>query len=156
MRTLTSINDLEVLEGQLIGTSDWITVDQAMIDAFATLTRDEFWTHTDPDRCRRESPFGQTIAHGALTLSLITSLVREVIQFSGELPLTLNYGFNRVRYPAPALSGSRFRLRLGLIRLERLDGSVQAYWDVKIEAEHSAKPCVAAEWITRTYVTSLA
>ena len=152
VRTVNSVADLEELQGQEIGLSDWITIDQPMIDAFAKITLDEYWTHTDPERCQRESPFGQTIVHGAFTMSLITHLVKQAVHFSGNMPVTVNYGFNRVRFPAPALSGGRFRLRLGLIRVERKTGSVQMYWDVKIEAENSPKPCMAAEWITRTYL----
>jgi acyl dehydratase len=152
-RMVRTVQDLEPLQGQEIGVSDWLLVDQPMIDAFAELTRDEFWTHTDPERCRNESPYGQTIAHGIMMQAFITYWARQIIDFAGDMPVTVNYGFDRIRYSAPALSGVRYRLRLGLKRLEPSEDRVRMFWDVKIEAENSAKPCLVAEWITITFTS---
>jgi acyl dehydratase len=151
MRTFRSIRELEDLTGKEIGVSDWIVIDQAMIDAFANVTGDHYWTHSDPERCKRDSPYGQTIAHGALLLGLITQMVGRIVEFSGDMPTTFSYGFNKIRYPAPALSGAKFHLRLGLVRIEAFDGGAQMYWSLLFEAENAPKPCLAAEWITRTY-----
>lgn len=151
-RLVGTMQDLEALQGQEIGVSDWLLIDQPMIDAFAKLTRDEFWTHIDPERCRAESPFGQTIAHGALLLSLITYLARQIIDFSGDMPVTVNYGFERLRYSAPALSGVRYRLRLRLLRIEPSEERIRMFWDVRVEAENSTKPCLVAEWVSLTFL----
>jgi acyl dehydratase len=139
------------LKGQEIGCSDWFTVDQDLINAFGKLTGDEHWIHMDAERCKRESPFGRTIAHGALTMSLMTRLLQQTVQLSGELPRTISYGFNRVRFPAPVRNGARIRLRLHLIEVERILGGAQMSWNVLIEVEDSSKPALAAEWISRTY-----
>lgn len=105
----------------------------------------------DAERCKKESPFGTTIAHGALTMSLMTQLVQQAVRFAGELPRTINYGFNRVRFPAPVLSGSRIRLHMELLGVEDILGGAQMAWNVLIEIENGSKPALAAEWISRTY-----
>jgi acyl dehydratase len=151
VRTIGSLEELQHLKGQEIGVSDWLTVDQELITSFGKLTGDEHWIHMDAERCRRESPFGGTIAHGALTLSLMTQLLQKVVQFSGQLPRTMSYGFNRVRFPAPVPSGSRVRLRVSLTAIEEFAGGVQMTWNIGIETENSTKPSLVADWISRTY-----
>src|SRR5207249_2795304 len=111
--------------------SPWFTVTQAMVDAFAELTHDPQWIHIDVDRAGRESPFGGTIAHGFLTLSLISSLFRETIKINAAHRMTINYGFNRVRFTSPVRTGSRIRLRARLQSLRDVDGGVECAWDVK-------------------------
>ena len=151
MRTIGSLDELRQLIGQEIGLSDWYTVDQELIDTFGRLTGDEHWIHMDPVRAKKDAPFGGTIAHGALTMALMTKLLQQAVEFSGKLPRTMSYGFNRVRFPAPVPSGSRIRLRVSLIAIERILGGAQMTWDIKIETENSKKPSLAAEWISRTY-----
>lgn len=150
-RVISGIEELRKLQGQEIGVSDWFTVDQNLIDTFGKLTGDQHWIHMDAERCRKESPFGTTIAHGALTMSLMTQLVQQAVRYAGELPRTISYGFNRVRFPAPVLSGSRIRLRMKLLGVEDILGGAQMAWNVLIEIENGPKPALAAEWISRTY-----
>ncbi len=151
MKVISGLDELRKLQGEEIGCSEWFTVNQELIDAFGKLTGDEHWIHMDAERCQRESPFGRTIAHGALTMALLTKLVQQTVQFSGELPRTINYGFNRVRFPAPVLNGARIRVRLKLVKVERILGGAQMEWTVNVEVENSSKPALAAEWISRTY-----
>jgi acyl dehydratase len=151
MKVISGLDELRTLQGQEIGASDWYTVDQNLIDAFGTLTGDQHWIHMDAARCERESPWGVTIAHGALTMSLITRLVQQAVQFGGELPRTISYGFNRVRFPAPVLTGSKIRLHMTLVNVEDFPGGAQMTWNIQIEVEDSPKPALAAEWISRTY-----
>lgn len=150
-RILASIEELKSLTGQELGVSDWLEVTQDMIAQFADLTHDPQWIHTDQDRARAESPFGTTIAHGFLTLSLVSYLTKQAVTVAEKQRMGINYGFNRVRFPAPVKSGARVRARVGVQSVKDLDGGFEIVWDVKVEAEGSSKPSVAAEWITRWY-----
>jgi acyl dehydratase len=152
MRAIAGIEELRKLEGEELGVCPWLTVTQAMVDAFAELTHDPQWIHIDVDRAGRESPFGGTIAHGFLTLSLISSLFRETIKIEGTQKMTINYGFNRVRFTSPVRTGARIRLRARLQSMRDVDGGVECAWDVKIEIEAAAKPAIVAEWLTRIYL----
>ena len=138
----------------LLGTekvSAWREVTQDAIEQFAGVTGDRQWIHVDVPRAQRESAYGTTIAHGFLTLSLTSRLLRDAV---GEIPdtgLAINYGLNRVRFPAPVPAGARVRARCTLQQIEPIEGGVQATWRVLIEREGGAKPCCAAEWLVRYY-----
>jgi acyl dehydratase len=136
--------------GEEIAVGDWLEISQARIEQFAEATGDDQWIHVDPARAARESPFRTTIAHGFLTLSLVSTLMREAIHFSG-LRMAINYGLNRVRFISPVPSGSRVRGRFSPAAVEDLGGSIQVTWQITIEREHGDKPSCAAEWIVRYY-----
>ena len=136
--------------GRELGVSEWHQVTQERIDEFAEATGDRQWIHVDRARAASESPFKTTIAHGFLTLSLASSLIRSALQFDGAR-MAINYGLNRVRFMAPVPSGSRVRGRFALASVEETGGAVQAIWQVTIEREGIEKPCCVAEWLVRYY-----
>ena len=148
--TVVALAQLGGLVGREVGTSDWFTVTQDRINAFADATDDHQWIHVDIDRARAETPFGTTIGHGFLTLSLLSPLMRDAVTVEGPR-MTLNYGLNRVRFVSPVPSGSRIRARIALGRVEDMGDSIQATWGVTIEREGGDKPAVVAEWIVRYY-----
>ena len=134
--------------GREVAVSDWLEVTQERINLFAEATEDRQWIHTDPERASRESPFGQTIAHGFLTLSLLSELGRMAMSVGG-VRMGINYGLNRVRFVAPVPAGSRIRGRFKLAALEETKGGVQATWEVTVEREGGNKPSCVAEWLVR-------
>jgi acyl dehydratase len=145
---VTRLADLVGCEAE----SDWLEVPQETIAAFADATGDRQWIHVDADRARTEGPFGTTIAHGFLTLSLISRLMRSAIRFEGGPRVAINYGLNKVRFPSPVPSGSRVRGRFTLLRVEPAsDGAWQATWSAVVERDASDKPCCVAEWLVRYY-----
>ena len=150
MIEIQDVRSLRDRIGEEIAVGDWFEITQARIDQFAEATGDAQWIHVDPARAAAESPFKTTIAHGFLTLSLLSSLIRDAMTFHG-LRMAINYGMNRMRFVAPVPAGSRIRARFMLISVEDTSGSVQVTWQVTIEREHSDKPCCVAEWIVRYY-----
>ena len=126
-------------------------ITQQRIQQFADATGDSQWIHVDEERARRESPYGATIAHGFLTLSLMTHFLREVIQLPGEVRQSINYGLNRVRFPASVRAGEQIRARIELQSYKDLSGSIEAIFNITIETENSMKPCCVAEWILRYF-----
>jgi acyl dehydratase len=136
--------------GQEIAVSDWLEITQARIDQFADATGDHQWIHVDPARAASESPFATTIAHGFLTLSLMSTLIRDAIQFTG-LRMAINYGLNRVRFVSPVPSGSRIRARIVAAGFEEVSGGYQVTWNVTVDREGSGKPCCVADWLVRYY-----
>jgi acyl dehydratase len=142
---------LKELVGREIGTTEWFRVTQERIAQFAEATEDRQWIHLDRARARRESPYGDTIAHGFLTLSLLSHLMKEAIQVQGGVRLAVNYGLNRVRFPAAVRADSRIRARVALLELKELSDATEATYSVTIENEGSAKPVCVAEWIVRYY-----
>jgi acyl dehydratase len=136
--------------GQEIAVSSWLEVTQARIDQFAEATGDRQWIHVDAARAAAESPFKTTIAHGFLTLSLLSTLVRDAMQFGG-LRMAINYGLNRVRFVSPVPAGARIRATFSVHAVEDVAGGVQVTWLARIEREHGDKPACAAEWIVRYY-----
>ena len=154
-QTTTSMN-LETLArkvGQEIGCSDWIMVGQAMIDGFAKLTDDHQFIHVDPNRASTETPFGGTIAHGFLTLSLLSKMAYDALPKIDGSTLGLNYGFDKIRFLSPVPEGSKIRARFCLVALdEEKPGEVTSTYDVKIEIDGQEKPALAATWLTRTYL----
>ncbi len=149
MRTFARLEELESLIGQEIGVSDWIAVDQPRIQAFADATEDQQWIHTDPARAAA-GPFGTTIAHGFLTLSLLPRFYETAFRVR-EVRMGINYGMDRVRFPAPVPVGSRLRGRFVLKRLEPIEGGVQMMVEVTVEREAGGKPVCIAESLTRQY-----
>jgi acyl dehydratase len=148
---LASLRDLRDRVGQEVVVSDWVEITQEHIDEFADATGDHQWIHVDTERARRESPFGTTIAHGFLTLSMLSLFLNQSIHF-GSSRMGVNYGFNRLRFTAPVPVGSKVRARFAVKAVDEFDGGVQVTWNVKVEREGSSdKPCVVAEWLTRRY-----
>lgn len=148
--TTIDVNDLKTRVGQEIGVSEWLEVTQNRITQFAEATEDRQWIHVDPVRAAAESPFKQTIAHGFLTLSLVSVLLRTAITMTG-VKMAINYGSNRVRFVAPVLAGSRVRGRFVLTAVEDTRGGVQATWGITVEREGEQKPALSAEWLVRYY-----
>ena len=147
---IESIDALRGLIGQEVAVSEWFEVSQARINQFAETTEDRQWIHIDSERAARDSPFKQTIAHGFLTLSLLTELGKSAIAVGG-VKMGINYGLNRVRFVSPVPAGARIRGRFKLASLENISGGVQATWNVTVEREGSEKPCCVAEWLVRYY-----
>jgi acyl dehydratase len=130
--------------------SDWLTVDQASVDRFAEATGDHQWIHVDPERARRESPFGGPVAHGFLTLSLIPALLGKTVAL--EQRMGVNYGLNRVRFTSPVLVGSQLRAKFAVESMTEVDNNgVQVVWNVTLERRDSERPVCVAEFITRHY-----
>ena len=145
-----SIRELENRVGQEVGVSPWVDVTQERIDTFAKAINDFQWIHVDPARAK-SSPFGGTIAHGFLTLSLLSHLSERTFGFS-DRKMGVNYGLNRVRFTAPLPSGARVRARFTLQKFEQLaDGGIQVTWNTVVEREGSEKPVLVAEWLGRHY-----
>ena len=131
--------------------SEWFTVTQELIDGFAALTGDRQWIHVDPERALRESPFGATVAHGFLTVALLSKLVSEAVDLRTDSKMRINYGFNRLRFPAPVPCGARIRARVTPNAVREFPGGVEIAWGVVVEIENQAKPALVAEWLVRAY-----
>ena len=149
-RVLESPRDLKEWVGKEVGVSGWIELSQDRIGRFADATDDHQWIHLDVERAGRESPYRNTIAHGFLTLSFLSSLMRETVTIGGAR-MTVNYGVNRVRFPSPVPAGSKIRARFTLQSLRELGGAWEAVWSGLVEREGGDKPCCAAEWVLRYY-----
>ena len=137
--------------GNEIGVSEWLTVTQERITQFAEATEDRQWIHLDRERAERESPYGTTIAHGFLTLSLISHFMAGVIQVRSGFGWMINYGLNRVRFPSPVRAGLKIRARATLVNLKEIERGYEATFGVTIEAEGAEKPCCVAESLIRYY-----
>lgn len=149
MKVFETIDELKPLVGQVVATSDWITVTQERIALFADATGDHQWIHLDAERAQA-GPFGTTIAHGFLTLSLLPEMAASAMEIRGTR-MGVNYGLNKVRFPAPVPSGSRLRGHFRLLAVEPIDGGVQITMEVTMEREGSAKPVCVAESLSRRY-----
>ena len=152
MIELPGLDSLRDRIGHEIAVSDWIAITQERINEFAEATDDLQWIHVDPERAARESPFQTTIAHGFLTLSLVSILIRRTLSFN-RFRMAINYGLNRVRFIAPVPSGSRIRARFSPMAVEEAGNGLQVTWAITIEREGANKPCCVAEWIVRYYGT---
>ena len=150
MSTTTTMAELPGLVGTELGTSEWYEVTQEHVNLFADATGDHQWIHVDPERATKESPFGGPIAHGYLTLSLLVPLVAQVLTIS-DAKMGVNYGLNKVRFPAPVPVGSKVRARVTLKDVEEVAGGLQNTLAVTIEREGGEKPVCIAEWVTRQY-----
>lgn len=142
---------LKEFVGRELGVSDWFLVTQERISQFAATTEDHQWIHEDRERAARESPYGTTIAHGFLTLSLIGHLAGQVFRVKG-VRMSVNYGLNRVRFPAAVPADSKIHARVALTGLKELADCVEAEVRVTVEGENASKPCCVAEWLMRFYV----
>lgn len=150
MREIHSLAELKSLVGQEVAVSDWIKISQERINTFADATGDHQWLHVDVERAKRESPFGGPIAHGFLTLSLLPMLLENTISMT-DVKMAVNYGLNKVRFPAPVPVDSNLRARLKLLEVEDITGGAQIIWEVVMEREGSEKPVCVAESIMRRY-----
>ena len=146
-RVINGLDELRSLTGQEVGVSDWMPVTQEMIDRFAEVSGDHQWIHVDIDRARRETPFGSTIAHGFLTVSLLSELSRRTIEVRGDYKMRINYGFNKLRFVSPVPAGARIRARFAPQKVT--DNEVT--WSVTVEVEGREKPALVAEWLSRFY-----
>ena len=150
MREFASLAAMRCLVGQELAVTDWVPVSQERVNLFADATDDHQWIHVDIERSKRESPFGGPIAHGFLTLSMLSSLFEKAIRMA-DATMVVNYGLNKVRFPAPVPVGSRVRARLTLQKVEDIEGGAQLEWQVTIEREGGAKPVCVAELLIRRY-----
>lgn len=148
---VADLDELKDFVGREIGLTEWVQVTQERIQQFAEATEDRQWIHLEAERAKRESPYGKTIGHGFLTLSLISYLMKQAIQIQSGLRMAVNYGLNRVRFPAPVPAGSRIRGRFTLASLKELPKGIEAIFSVTVESEGKEKPCCVAEWIVRYY-----
>jgi acyl dehydratase len=151
LRVFHSLDELKQLTAQEIGVSEWQVVTQERINQFADATGDHQWIHIDEPRAKTESPYGATIAHGFLSLSVISALLAATVRLEIGGKMGINYGLNRVRFPSAVPAGSRVRGRFKILAVEEFDGGAQFTWGVTVEVENAPKPSVVAEWITRQY-----
>ena len=146
-----ALADLPQRTGQEVAVGDWMPITQDRIAAFADASDDHQWIHLDPARAATESPYGTTIAHGLLTLALIVPMVDRAVRLT-DVRMVVNYGFDKVRFPAPVPAGARVRARVAVGATETAkDGALQVVWKVTVEREGCDKPAVAAEWVVRYY-----
>jgi acyl dehydratase len=149
---IKNVKDLHEYIGREIGASEWLLISQERVAQFAEATEDRQWIHLDAARAAAESPYGVTIAHGFLTLSLVSHFMKDVIALDWGLRFVVNYGLNRVRFPAPVKVGSRIRARIALTALTETADSVDVTFSVTIESAGSSKPNCVAEWMVRYYL----
>lgn len=150
MQIINNLDELATWIGREMGSSEWIAIEQDRIQKFADATGDQQWIHIDADRARRESPYKSTIAHGFLTLSLLPMIFESCVRIDG-IGMSINYGLDRVRFPAPVLSGQRVRGRLTLERLDPIAGGFQAQWLATLDVEGGDKPVCVAQMLARYY-----
>ena len=153
-RVIDGALELRGLVGQEVGVSDWFTLTQERINAFAEVTEDRQWIHCDADRALAESPYGTTIAHGYLTLSLLSHLLVQAVRVRGPFSRSINYGLDRVRFPAAVPAGGRIRARCALRAVEDVPGGLQVTWSVTVECEGQPKLVMVAESLSRFYSDS--
>jgi acyl dehydratase len=149
MRTITGLDELKQAEGEELGVSDWHTITQSDIDAFADVTGDHQWIHVDPERAK-DTPFGGTIAHGYFTLSLAPRFTEQVMKLDG-FAMAINYGLNKVRFPAPVPVDSDVRMRARLAELSEIQGGAQMIMELTFERQGGDKPVCVAESVVRVY-----
>jgi acyl dehydratase len=150
VRVFNGADELKAAVGEQIGTSDWVTVDQKQIDTFAEATGDHQWIHVDVERAK-SGPFGGTIAHGYLTLSLLPVFSAQVYRVE-NVKMGINYGLNKVRFTSPVPVNSRLRGSFELLEVTEVQGGVQVINKVTVEIEGSERPACVAEWVTRAYL----
>src|SRR3712207_3618912 len=148
--TADGVEGVKSLVGQEVGPTDWVEVTQEMVNLFADATGDHQWIHVDVERAKAESPFGGPIAHGFMTLSLVVPLATQTYTIT-DAKMGVNYGLNKVRFPAPVPVGSKVRARVTLKDVEEVAGGYQNTFAVTIEREGGDKPVCIAEWVTRAY-----
>ncbi|MGH9544620.1 MAG: MaoC family dehydratase [Terriglobales bacterium] len=150
-RLIENLDALKDLVGQEIAVTDWFEVTQDRIRQFADATEDRQWIHLDPERAKRESPYATTIAHGFLTLSLLSHLATQAFHIQDGIGMIVNYGLNRVRFSAPVPADSKIRARFALRSLKEVGNAREAIFSVLVEVQGLTKPCCLAEWVIRYY-----
>jgi acyl dehydratase len=145
-----TLDELRELLGREIAVTEWLEITQERIDRFADATEDHQWIHIDPERAQRESPYGATIAHGFLTLSLIPKFLKDSIQIDG-VRMAINYGLNRVRFPAAVRAGSHIRARVVVQSMRDVGDSTEVIYSITIESQRAEKPYCVAEMLARYY-----
>ncbi len=153
---IENLKALKQCEGREFPATDWFVVTQDRIQKFADATGDDQWIHLDPERAQRESPFGGAIAHGFLTLSLLSYWINQAIRIRSGLAMAVNYGLNKVRFPAAVRAGSQVRARVTLLSVKESPEFVDATFLIRVECQSvrsqvSRKPCCVAEWLVRYY-----
>jgi acyl dehydratase len=153
---IETLRSLKQWEGREFPATDWFVVTQDRIQKFADATEDRQWIHLDPERARRESPFGGTVAHGFLTLSLLSYFLKQAIQIRSGVAMSVNYGLNKVRFPSAVRAGSPARARVTLLSAKESPEFVDATFLIHVESQGvesqpSSKPCCVAEWLVRYY-----
>ena len=148
---IENLNSLKQSEGRQFPVTDWLVITQDRIQKFADATDDRQWIHVDPERAQRESPFGGVIAHGFLTLSLLPHFLKQAIHIRSGVAMTVNYGLNKIRFPAAVRAGSKVRARVTLAAVKQSPEFVDATFHIHIESESLSKPCCVAEWLIRYY-----
>jgi len=146
-----NLDALKDFMGHEIAITDWVPITQDRIQQFAEATEDRQWIHLDGERARRESPYATTIAHGFLTLSLLSHLAGQALQIKNGVRMAVNYGLNRVRFPAPVRADSKVRGRFTLQSVAEVGNAYEAIFSVVVEDESQGKPCCVAEWVVRYY-----
>ena len=149
---LETPHSLRDLVGRELTLTDWFPIYQERIDQFAEVTEDRQWIHLDRERAERESPYGTTIAHGFLTLSLLSRFMKAAIQIRGGVRMSINYGLNRVRFPSAVRAESKIRARFILQSLKDVPDALEAVFDASVEVQGSDKLCCVAEWVVRYYI----
>jgi acyl dehydratase len=132
--------------------TEWFAVTQDRIERFAEVTEDRQWIHVDRERAQRDSPYGTTVAHGFLTLSLLSRFMKAAVRIRGGVRMTVNYGLNRVRFPSPVHAESKVRAHFTLRSLKEVPGALEAAFDATVETQGVDKPCCVAEWVVRYYI----
>jgi acyl dehydratase len=149
---IENVNSLKQWEGREFPATDWLVLTEDRIQKFADATEDRQWIHLDRERAERESPFGGTVAHGFLTLSLLSYWMKQAICIRSGLAMTINYGLNKVRFPSAVRAGSEVRARITLLSAKAFPNFVDAAFLIHVETPSSAKPCCVAEWLVRYYL----
>lgn len=150
MPRTVALNRLKKLVGHEIGVSDFVTITQERIDRFADTTGDHQWIHCDVERARKESPYGGTIAHGFLTLSLFPDFVDGILQVQGA-KMSINYGLDQVRFPSAVAPGAKVRARVEVLAVRDIQSGIQVKFGVTVECDSVSRPCCVAEWLVRYY-----
>lgn len=149
-RIIEDPQDLKMMVGQEIGVSDWIGITQERVNTFADATDDHQWIHVDPERAKKESPYGGPIAHGYLTMSLGPYFLQQIMEIKKKR-MGVNYGLNKVRFPAPVPVGGKLRMKATLAEAEEIQGGIQVVIKLTFEVEGQEKPCCIADAIYRYY-----
>jgi acyl dehydratase len=150
MHIFADIADIEASVGKHVGDSPWLTVTQKMIDDFAAVTRDVQWIHVDVERAKRESPFGAPVAHGFLTLSLLSTMMQSTVR-TENVALSVNYGFEKVRFVSPVPVDSEIRASVTVGDVKRTAEGAQVTWNVEVQLRGQEKPALVAAWLGRIY-----
>ena len=148
---METLDSLKEFVGRELAVTEWFTVTQDRIEQFADTTEDHQWIHVDRERAQRESPYGTTVAHGFLTLSLLSQFMKQAIQIRSGVRMGVNYGLNRVRFPSPVRAGSKIRARVSLQSVKDVPKALEAVFSVAVEGQDTDKPRCVAEWVVRYY-----